>query len=244
MAIDGIQSVDRSLEILRIVAERKSVTATELAGILGIHQSSASRHLKSLYDAGYVRKPDFHSFAPDYGVLLFAGTAMKAFPLVESSAEICSAISAKHGVGAAVAVLVRKRIVYLSWISPDDRKTFHIVDESDFPVFKSSLGLVLSYMDDGKALRKSLAGDKEMGKTEAEKLYNLVDSQIKGRGFLYLKDFHMNRFNAAMGFESPDGSGNAAIAIFSKDRMMDEDKVEKVLKESVSKLIISRATIK
>lgn len=59
-AIDGIQSVDRSLEILRIITGRKRVTGTELAKILGIPQSSASRHLKSLYDAGYVRKPDLH----------------------------------------------------------------------------------------------------------------------------------------------------------------------------------------
>ncbi|HBC88973.1 MAG TPA: hypothetical protein DCZ94_18685 [Lentisphaeria bacterium] len=244
MAIDGIQSVDRSLEILRIVAERKRVTATELAGILGIHQSSASRHLKSLYDAGYVRKPDFHSFAPDYGVLLFAGTAMKAFPLVESSAEICSGISAKYGVGAAVAVLVRNRIVYLSWISPDDKKTFHIVDESDFPVSKSSLGLVLSHMDDSRALRKRLLGDKEMKRADAEKLFKLVDTQIRGRGFLYLNDFYVNRFNAAIGFESPDGSGNAALAIFSKDNLIGEEKAEKILKESVSKMIIGKITIK
>ncbi|MFZ2656435.1 MAG: helix-turn-helix domain-containing protein [Victivallales bacterium] len=241
MAIDGIQSVDRSLEILRIIAEKKQVTATELAGILGIHQSSASRHLKSLYDAGYVRKPDFHSFAPDYGILLFAGTAMKAFPLVESSAEICSSISAKYGVGAAVAVLVRNRIVYLSWLSPDDKRTFHIVDDSDFPVFKSSMGLVLSYMDDSRALGKRLSGCKDMARREAERLFETVDSQMKDKGCLYLRDFHANRFNAAIGFESPDGSGHAALAIFSRNRLVDGWRAEKILQESISRIIFCKA---
>ena len=238
MAIDGIQSVDRSLEILRIIAEKKQVTATELAGILGIHQSSASRHLKSLYDAGYVRKPDFHSFAPDYGILLFAGTAMKAFPLVESSAEICSEINRKYGLGAAVAVLIRNRLVYLSWVSPGDKRAFHIVDESDFPVFKSSLGLLLSYMHDRNDLKKKLLEDRDV---EGRQLFDLVDAQMGGRNFLYLKNFHVNKFNAAIGFEVPDESRSAALAIFSGDKLVSADKAEKILKEEISRIIFCPA---
>ncbi|HCE44412.1 MAG TPA: hypothetical protein DET40_12765 [Lentisphaeria bacterium] len=241
MAIDGIQSVDRSLEILRIITERKSVTATEIAGILGIHQSSASRHLKSLYDAGYVRKPDFHSFAPDYGILLFAGTAMKAFPLVEYSAEICSEINRKYGFGAAVAVLIRKRLVYLAWISPDDRRAFHIVDETDFPVFKSSMGLLLSYMDDRKDLKRRLLDDKHMEEAEGKKLFELVDAQMDDREFLYLKNFHVNKFNAAIGFEVPDEPRRAALAIFSKDKLINVEEAEKILKEEISRIIFCDA---
>lgn len=236
MAIEGIQSVDRSLEILRIVAERGIITATELAGILGIHQSSASRHLKSLYDAGYIRKPDFHSFAPDYGVLLFAGTAMKAFPLVEKSAEICSGISAMHGIGAAIAVLVRNKLVYLSWVYPGDKRPFHIVDDSDYPVYKSSMGIALSYTEDKERFRKNILNASVMSKLEAEGLYKHVDSQIRGNGFLYLEDFHGNRFNAAMVFEGQDESRKAAVSIFSKEKMLYPEKAGKILTDSVLKI--------
>ncbi len=236
MAIDGIQSVDRSLEILRIIAEKGTVTATELAGILGIHQSSASRHLKSLYDAGYVRKPDFHSFAPDYGVLLFAGTAMKAFPLVEKAAEICSGISAKYGIGTAMAVLVRNKLVYLSWVYPGDKRPFHIVDDSDFPVYKSSMGLALSYIEDKENFRKILLKSVDITKEAAEKLFVEVETQLKKNGYLYLRNFHTNKFNSSIVFADQDGSRNAAISIFSKEKMLDPEKAEKILRDSVSNI--------
>lgn len=39
-------------------------------------------------------------------------------------------------------------------------------------------------MDDRRESHKRLLQDKDVGKEEAEKLFNLVDVQIKGKGFL------------------------------------------------------------
>ena len=236
MAIKGIQSVDRSLEVLRIVAEHQQITATELAGILGIHQSSASRHLKSLHNAGYIRKPDFHSFAPDYGILLFAGTAMKAFPLVDSAAEVCADLRGKHGLGATVAVLVNNRLVYLTWISPDDGKPFHIVDASDYPIFKSSLGLILSFKQDADAFKTQLLADPSLVPGEAQLLFDTVAAQMSQHGFIYLRDFHGNRFNAAICLDSPGDSRPAALAIFSRTRFMDEPTAKTLLKSTIERI--------
>lgn len=236
MAIKGIQSVDRSLEVLRIVAERRQVTATEVASLLGIHQSSASRHLKSLHNAGYVRKPDFHSFTPDYGILHFAGTAMKAFPLVDAAATVCSDISRAHGLGAAVAVLVKNRLVYLAWVSPENSKPFRIVDDSDFPVFKSSLGLVLSYKQDADAFKKQLLADPTLDSGEAQKLFDGVATQVRQHGLVYMQDFHSNRFNAAMSFDAPHDSRSAALAIFSETRLVDELTAKTLLQNTIKRI--------
>ena len=104
--MNGIQSLDRGLEILKLLAEEGRITASFAAARLGIHQSSASRLLMSLQKAGLVRKPDFHSFAPDFGLLSFAGMAMEGFPEAAASVEVCDRIARESGHCASVATLM------------------------------------------------------------------------------------------------------------------------------------------
>jgi DNA-binding IclR family transcriptional regulator len=47
----GVQTFDRGLEILRLLAVNKRMTASKLAQEIGIHQTSASRMLQSLQKA-------------------------------------------------------------------------------------------------------------------------------------------------------------------------------------------------
>ena len=76
----SVQSLDRGLKVLELLAENDKMTASAIAEKLGLHQSSASRLLNSLVTAGLVCKPSFHSFSLDYGVLLFAGKCSRDSP--------------------------------------------------------------------------------------------------------------------------------------------------------------------
>lgn len=218
MAIDSIQSLDRGLEILRMLSEEGRVTATAAAERLGIHQSSASRLLLSLQKAGLVRKPDFHSFAADFGLLAFAGTALNAFPEVLVAADVCRRLSQEHGCGAAAATLHRGRLVYLAWISPDFN-TFKLVDNSRFPIQRSSLGLLLAYRLGEQEMLETLAVKLEEAgspdpRGEAVALHAMVERSVKADGLLDLKGVGANSFNYAMDFET--GSGRFAYALFSE----------------------------
>lgn len=76
----GSQALERGLDVLRVLAEAPHpLTSTEIASQVGLHQSWTSRVLKTLSNAGYVRKPSYQQFALDYGVLTLGTSAPDLF---------------------------------------------------------------------------------------------------------------------------------------------------------------------
>jgi DNA-binding IclR family transcriptional regulator len=94
---DGSKSFTVGLNILRLLAESGGpMTATAIARVLGTHPSTASRLLAGLARAGYVRKPDYHSFALDYGAVTLGGNATAHFPIVERARLPLERLAADH----------------------------------------------------------------------------------------------------------------------------------------------------
>ncbi|HYF52277.1 MAG TPA: helix-turn-helix domain-containing protein [Planctomycetota bacterium] len=108
------QALTRGLEVLRVVSEaRQPITSTEIARRVGLHQSWVSRVLKTLSLAGYVRKPDYHSFAVDYGVLTLGGNAQHQFPYMTRPKKAMEVIAERcDGLNVALATLWRGQLIY------------------------------------------------------------------------------------------------------------------------------------
>jgi len=108
------QALTRGLEVLRFVSEsRQPVTSTEIARKVGLHQSWVSRVLKTLSVAGYVRKPDYHSFAVDYGVLTLGGNAQHQFPYMTGPRKAMEGIAERcGGLNVALSTLWRGQLIY------------------------------------------------------------------------------------------------------------------------------------
>src|SRR3954468_19071527 len=88
------KALTRGLEILRLLAESNTpLSSTDIARRLGLHQSSASRILKTLSAAGYVRKPTYQSFTVGYGILTLGGRAVQNFPLMTKTRATITAIA-------------------------------------------------------------------------------------------------------------------------------------------------------
>src|SRR5699024_3692979 len=66
------RALARGLYVLRRLVESGPMSATELARELGLHQSSISRVMATLGEAGFVRKDEHGRFVPDYGVITLA----------------------------------------------------------------------------------------------------------------------------------------------------------------------------
>lgn len=114
LALGQTKALTHGLELLRLLVEaNRPMTATEVAKALGLHQSSASRILKTLIAAGYVRKPDYHSFAPDLGVLALGGTAIRNFPLANKPKPAIARLAERtHGLVVSLATLWRGQVLY------------------------------------------------------------------------------------------------------------------------------------
>ena len=102
------------LDILRIVAEAEApLTATAIARRVGLHVSSVSRTLAVLVRHGYLRKPTYHSFAADLGVLALAGQAVTQLPAVARTRGAIEALAAGTGMQATLAALHHDEVLYL-----------------------------------------------------------------------------------------------------------------------------------
>ncbi len=210
-----VQSLARGVEVLKLLARHGPMTATALASELGLHQSSASRLLRSLQQAGLVHKPAYHSFSIDYGALLLAGVAMRGFGEVAASTQVAMEIHSRTGHGAAAAVLRENRLIYLAQVHPGANAAITLISDSSFPVHQSSLGLALALAEGKDSLRRVVIGScKQSGvanpDAEAERTVHMACESMREHGFLFIKK-EDGTFNGAMTFKTPRGTAGFAI---------------------------------
>ncbi|WP_152363315.1 IclR family transcriptional regulator [Microlunatus speluncae] len=136
------QSLGRGLAVLDLLVRAPGpLTATEVAGRVGMHQTTASRILADLIAVGYVRKISYREFAPDFGLLALGVEASRHFALLdrprlamERSAQLCS------GLTVSLCMLWRDRLLYF------DRAARGVETVSftgqDYPLHLSSPGLL------------------------------------------------------------------------------------------------------
>ncbi|HVX44122.1 MAG TPA: helix-turn-helix domain-containing protein [Mycobacteriales bacterium] len=134
------RSLMRGIEILRLLVEAgEPMSPTELAGRVGLHQSSVSRALATLADAGYVRKTAGRRFEPDFGVLTLAA-AVGNFPLARKPRAVMEDAAARlPGVLVTLSMLWRGQILY--FVRADG-----VFDEipfwgANFPLHQSAPGM-------------------------------------------------------------------------------------------------------
>lgn len=230
-----IQSLVRGMKILELLSEKGSMTATDISKEIGIHQSSASRLLNSLADAGMVYKPKFKSFALDYGVLLFAGKTLHHFPLVSRATVVCDKIvAANPGYRATVGTLFRNRLIYLTTVK--DISSLLLIDNSSFPVHISSIGRMLAYRQGRKQaieiFRESL--QRYPTPTSAKLVYDKAGDIIRKYGFMYVKDETRNKFNAAMPFIFQERE--ACLAVYSETENAKPEEIRPILEAAIAEM--------
>lgn len=230
----SVQSLDRGMKVLELLAENDTMTASAIAEKLGLHQSSASRLLNSLANAGLVRKPTFHSFSLDYGVLLFAGKMLRKFPLVTAANIVCDKIMHNHGYLSMVGVLFRDHQVYLT--RHVQNSSIILLENDDFPLHMSSIGRLLAYRQGHdraiELLSKSISA--RGGSESAEKIYGQIDRSIRKYGFLLMENEGANIFNASQCFDS--GNREMCLAIYSETKNVRPDDIKIILNNSIEEI--------
>jgi DNA-binding IclR family transcriptional regulator len=135
------------------------VTATELASRLGMHQSSVSRTLSAFQAIGFVHKPDYHHFAVDIGLAVFAGRAAGAFPLIRQALPVLARRTPEcEEYGTTLCALWRGQLVIL--LKRDPHGEFHVLPSRRTPLHLAVAGLrhllelppqtALAYLEDSR----------------------------------------------------------------------------------------------
>lgn len=135
------QALARGLYVLRRLVESGPMSATELARELGLHQSSISRVMATLGEAGFVRKDHNGQFAPDYGVITLAAETTRLPLLTKPVPVFTDLLDEFPTLTLTTAMLWRSEMLYL--LRSNTGGLTHMYENVRFPLHRSSPALRL-----------------------------------------------------------------------------------------------------
>jgi Transcriptional regulator len=102
----GIQSVDRAISVLEILARRGEAGVSEVADEIDVHKSTAFRLLGALECRGLVEQAtDRGKYRLGFGLIPLAGAVTDRLDVVRHGREVCARLAAEMGETINVAVL-------------------------------------------------------------------------------------------------------------------------------------------
>jgi DNA-binding IclR family transcriptional regulator len=153
----GVQSVDRALAVLEILARRGEAGVTELAADVGVHKSTASRLLGSLEDHEFVEQThERGKYRLGFGLLRLAGAVTGRLDVARQGREVCERLAAAIGETVNIAVLRSHYAVNVDQVrGPTAVGTHNWVGELT-PLHATSSGKVLLAAMPSEARREQL----------------------------------------------------------------------------------------
>ncbi len=147
----GVQSVDRALTILAILARHGEAGVTDIAAELGVHKSTAFRLVATLESHGMVEQnEDRGKYRLGVGVLRLAGATTARLDVVQEARPICRKLAADSGETVNIAVLSDRSALYLDQVAGRSALQSHNWVGQHIPLHATS---------NGKVLLSGLSGD-------------------------------------------------------------------------------------
>jgi len=140
----AVQSVDRALTILMLLAERGEMGVTEISQGLGVHKSTAFRLVATLERHDIVSQTeDRGKYRLGVGVLRLAGATRVRLDLVQESRPVTTALAAEVGETVNIVVLSGHEALYLDQVAGPSALQMHMWAGQRVPLHATSNGKVL-----------------------------------------------------------------------------------------------------
>ncbi|MDG9720134.1 IclR family transcriptional regulator [Streptomyces sp. DH24] len=105
-AAGGVQSVDRAVSVLEILAQRAEAGVSEVAAELNVHKSTAFRLLGALEARGLVEQStERGKYRLGFGIVRLAGAVTDRLDLTQQGRAVCERLSEEIGETVNIAVL-------------------------------------------------------------------------------------------------------------------------------------------
>jgi DNA-binding IclR family transcriptional regulator len=139
-----VQSVDRALSVLEILAARREAGVTEIAAELGVHKSTAFRLVAALESRGLVEQVAGRGkYRLGFGIVRLAGATVAQLDLAQESRKSSEELAADLGETVNVAVLDQDRAVNISQVRGPSAIGHHNWVGQGTPLHATSSGKVL-----------------------------------------------------------------------------------------------------
>ncbi|MEY9849072.1 IclR family transcriptional regulator [Streptacidiphilus sp. MAP5-3] len=153
-----VQSVDRAVTILELLARRGEAGVTEIAAELGVHKSTAFRLVAALELRGLVEQPgERGKYRLGLGLVRLAGAATVRLDLSQQSRPVCERLAAEVAETINVAILDGDAAVNVDQVLGPSALTTHNWVGQRTPLHATSSGKVLLAHLPGTALEQRLA---------------------------------------------------------------------------------------
>jgi len=105
-AVGGVQSVDRAVSVLEILAQRGEAGVSEVAAEIDVHKSTAFRLLGALEARGLVEQAaDRGKYRLGFGIVRLAGAVTGRLDITQQGRPVCERLSEEIGETVNIAVL-------------------------------------------------------------------------------------------------------------------------------------------
>ena len=140
----SVQSVDRAVRILEILARDGEAGVTEVAGELGVHKSTASRLLSVLENRGLVEQlGERGKYAIGFGIVRLGGAANARLDVLQESRVVCRMLAHEVGETVNLAILSGPDVLYLDQAAGPAALSPHNWAGQRIPLHATSDGKVL-----------------------------------------------------------------------------------------------------
>jgi DNA-binding IclR family transcriptional regulator len=140
----SVQSVDRAVRILEILARDGEAGVTDVAGELGVHKSTASRLLAALDRRELVTQDAARGkFRLGVGIVRLAGAASARLDVLQESRAVCRMLAHEVGETVNLAILSGRDVLYLEQAAGPAALSPHNWAGQRIPLHATSDGKVL-----------------------------------------------------------------------------------------------------
>ncbi|MDC0770517.1 IclR family transcriptional regulator [Streptomyces sp. HD] len=143
-AVSGVQSVDRAVSVLEILAQRGEAGVSEVAAEIDVHKSTAFRLLGALESRGLVEQTaERGKYRLGFGIVRLAGAVTGRLDITQQGRPVCERLSEEIGETVNIAVLQEHYAVNLYQVrGPGAVGTHNWVGQLT-PVYATSSGKIL-----------------------------------------------------------------------------------------------------
>jgi DNA-binding IclR family transcriptional regulator len=143
-AVNGVQSVDRAVSVLEILAQRGEAGVSEVAAEIDVHKSTAFRLLGALEARGLVdQTAERGKYRLGFGIVRLAGAVTGRLDITQQGRPVCERLSEEIGETVNIAVLQEHFAVNLYQVrGPGAVGTHNWVGQLT-PVYATSSGKIL-----------------------------------------------------------------------------------------------------
>jgi DNA-binding IclR family transcriptional regulator len=213
-----VQSVDRALSILEILARRRDAGVTDIGKELGVHKSTAFRLLAVLENRGFVEQAEERgTYRLGFGIVRLAGAITAQLDLTRQSRGACERLATDLGETVNVAILDGDRAVNVTQVLGAASVASHNWVGKQTPLHATSSGKVLLAYAPAEVREAVLVGPLERfttGTIADGAALRLELDQIRAAGWgCTMEELEVGLNAVAAPVRGADGSVVAALSI-------------------------------